>query len=69
MTDQEIKDNGYHCGFFGTTAPCLAHLTAYERELWDAAFDEGRRDELECAAEADGAWREHCSVYGHDSFF
>ena len=66
MTDQEIKDNAYKCGFYGTTPPCLAHLTVYERELWDASFEEGRSDERDEAAAANAEYHVECSIYGYD---
>lgn len=66
MTDQKIKDHAYDCGFYGTTPPCLANLTAYERELWDAAFEEGRRDEQEEAASETAHYQQMCSIYGYD---
>ena len=59
MTDQEIKDHAYQCGFYGTTFFHLDQLTVEQRELWDASFDEGRSDEQR------ELWDAECSIYGY----
>ena len=66
MTDQEIKDHAYECGFYGTTFFHLDQLTVEQRELWDAYFEEGRSDERDEAAAANADWHTECSVYGYD---
>jgi hypothetical protein len=66
MTDQEIKDHAFDCGFYGTTPPCLDWMNLDQREIWDAFFEEGRKEEQECAREAMHDYHVQCSIYGYD---
>jgi hypothetical protein len=66
MTDQEIKDHAFDCGFYGTTPPCLDWMNLDQREIWDAFFEEGRKEEQECAREAEHDYHVQCSIYGYD---
>lgn len=66
MTDQEIKDHAYQCGFYGTTFFHLDQLTVDQRELWDASFEEGRSDEQDEAAAANADYHVMGSIYGYD---
>lgn len=66
MTDQEIQDQAYDCGFYRTTPPCLAHLTDDQKEIWDRWFAEGQTDERDEAASAIADYHVMGSVYGYD---
>ena len=66
MTDQEIKDHAYDCGFYGTTPPCLDWMNLDQRELWDTFHEEGRRDEQDEAACAYADYHAECSIYGYE---
>ena len=54
MTDQEIQDNGYDCGFFDKEPnwEMLDLLDENQRDLWAKSAKEGMSDQLDDAAAA-----------------
>jgi len=68
MTDQEIQENGYDCGFFDKEPnwEMLDLLDENQRELWTKSADEGGNDQRDEAASAIADFHVMGSVYGYD---
>ena len=47
MSDDEVIDISYDCGWHGITVPCLCVLTEEQKVQWDAWFAQGRQDRID----------------------
>ena len=68
MTDQEIQDDGYDCGFFDREPnwEMLDGLDENQRDLWQKFADEGAADQKDEAASAVADFHAMASIYGYD---